>query len=84
MFIGIVLLTGMMKIFFAMEPIPAAVDNNPFVSNVPGSFIQGGSACIPILPTAPCDRCVQIDEIIQILKNKNVYFAVFYFFNNHF
>ncbi len=68
MFIGIVLLLGMMKIFFSMEPIPADINNNPFINN----RLVVGSACIPMMATAPCNGCVQNDEIIAILKNKNL------------
>lgn len=68
MFIGIVLLLGMMKIFFSMEPIPADINNNPFINN----RLVVGSASIPMMATAPCNGCVQNDEIIAILKNKNL------------
>lgn len=70
MCIAIVLLLGMTNMFFAMERIPADSDNNPFIQN---NLTSMSPACIPLQqPTAPCNSCVQNDEIIVLLKNKNL------------
>lgn len=70
MCIAIVLLLGIMNIFFAMERIPADSGNNPFVMDQQ-VFFRIEPACIPLQPTAPCIENDNITDDITALLIKN-------------